>query len=164
MVLTLRAKCRLWQTGRDQAKRARSSRALSHKRDYGLNRYRRTRVTASQFGRIAFRERVYQFLMEIVVTSSDRRRDPLVVHLTRAIDVFAKSIVNVALITALADLLFVIKLDFGNQQTREAACVVVQTALFIVDFNRQIRLRHAVAARAPQRRAVLVGKHRRFDW
>src|SRR5688572_30278183 len=102
--------------------------------------------------------------MEIVVTSSDRRRDPLVVHLTRAIDVFAKSIVNVALITALADLLFVIKLDLGNQQTREAARVVMQTALFIVDLNRQIGVGRAVAARASQRRAVLLIEHRRFDW
>ena len=93
--------------------------------------------------------------MKIIVTGSDRRRDPLVVHLTRAIDVFTKSIVDVALVTALADLLFVVELDLGNQQPGEAPRVVVQTAFFVTDLNRQIDLGRAVTARACPRFSTL---------
>ena len=74
--------------------------------------------------------------MKVIVSRGDRWGNAFVVHLSRTIDVFPQTFVDVALVAAFADLLFVIEFDFGNQQTGESTCVVVKRTLIIANIDR----------------------------
>ena len=115
-------------------------------------------IARAQSGRIAFGESVHQLLMEVIMTGGDRWRYPLVIHLPRTIDVFAQAIIDVALAAAFLNLRFVVELDLRNEQASEAPRVVVQTAFFFTDFDRQIGLGNSIAPGATQRRRILRSK------
>ncbi len=86
--------------------------------------------------------------MKVVMPGGDRRRHAFVVHLPRTIDVFSQAIVDVAAGAAFLYLGLVIKFDFRNQQACKPPGVVVQAALVLANFNRQLRLAHPVTAGA----------------
>src|SRR2546421_12136711 len=99
--------------------------------------------------------------MKVVVARGDGRCDALLVHLARAIYVFAQTRVEVSFGASLFDLLFVVELDLGDEQTGEAARVVVQTPLVIArDFDRKIGgiCPSAITSRAAERSDVLTGR------
>src|SRR5918912_684288 len=98
--------------------------------------------------------------MKVVVAGGDRGRDSLVVHLARAVYVFAQSLVDVALRAALFHLLLVVELDLGDQQAREAVRVVMQPTLFVTHVNGQFRIGAAVASRYAERSGKLGGRGR----
>src|SRR5437867_2111912 len=105
--------------------------------------------------------------MKIIVPRGDWRSDSLVVHLTRAIDVFAQTIVEVALAAAFFHFRLVVEFDFRHEQASKATRIVVQTTFILADLHRQVRFGHAVATRTSQRRGVLrseAGRRRRGDW
>ena len=93
--------------------------------------------------------------MKVIMACGDGWRNALVVHLTRAIDVFTQAIVQVTSTAACLHFRFVVKFDFRNQQTRIATRIVVQTPLFFTDIDRQLRIADTKTARAAQRRRVL---------
>src|SRR5438270_265917 len=96
--------------------------------------------------------------MKVVVARGDGRRYALVVHLARAVYVFAQALVNVSLLTTSFDLIFVVEFYLGDEKTCEASRVVVQTALVVaVDFNGKFHSvgSPAIATRPAERRGEL---------
>src|SRR5437764_3586085 len=120
-------------------------------------------IACAEFGRVAFGERVDEFLMKVVEARGDGRRDALLVHLARTIYVFAQTFVEVSIGASLFDLLFIVEFDFGDEQACEAARVVVQTPLVIaLDFDGQLRRvsRAAITSRAAEWSNILTRRHR----
>src|SRR5205807_7407725 len=99
--------------------------------------------------------------MEVIVAGGDGRCNPLVVHLAGAVDVFAQAIIKIAIVAALSPFRFAVEFDFRNQQTGEAARIVVQSTLFFANFDREFRLGDAIAPRASQWRGTLRRETRR---
>src|SRR5205085_6819494 len=97
----------------------------------------------------------YQLLMKIIMSRCDRRRHALVIHLPRTINVIAQTIVEVGVSSAFLNFVLVVEFDLRYQQSRKATRVIVQTTLLFTDFDGQLGLAHAIAARASQRRNVL---------
>src|SRR6266571_1584298 len=91
--------------------------------------------------------------MKVVVLCRYQCLDAFVVHLARAIDVFAQSLVEVAVRSALSNSLLVVEFDFGDQQPSEPARIVMlATLLIVVHFNRQLGLVARVATSRDRRR------------
>src|SRR5437762_13071506 len=65
-------------------------------------------ITRTQLFGISFGQCLDQLRMKIIVTSGNRRRDALFVHLPGPLDILAQSFVNVASSSAFIDLLFVV--------------------------------------------------------
>src|SRR5882724_7388136 len=78
--------------------------------------------------------------MKIVITQRHFWFYTLVIHLTRAIDVFPEPIIQVALRATFDHFLFVIKFNLRYQKASKAAGVVVQTSLFLIP-NRDGKVR-----------------------
>src|ERR1041384_3679004 len=111
----------------------------------------RAGIFAAEFVGVAFGERADEFVMEIIVARGDARVGAVVVHLARAINLFAQTCVEVAVFAPVAHLLFIVEFDLGDEQAGKAARVVVKTALVVVDFDGQFDLL-PVTARSAERR------------
>src|SRR5205085_10971964 len=88
--------------------------------------------------------------MEVVVARGNARVGALVVHLARAINLFAQTLVDVAVLASVAHLLLVVEFDLGAEQAGQAARVVVEAALVVADFDGQFDLL-PVAPRSAER-------------
>src|SRR3712207_4210256 len=96
-------------------------------------------VVGAELGAVALREHVDEFVVEVVVAARDLRADALVIHLARAVDVFAQAVVEVRGVAPLAHLLLVVELDLGDEQAREAARLVVVALLLVRDLDGEVR-------------------------
>src|SRR5215207_2767132 len=114
-------------------------------------------VVGAELVAVALGEHVDEFVVEVVVAARNLRPDALVVHLARAVDVFAQALVEVGGVAPLAHLHLVVELDLGDEQAREAARLVVVALLLLRDLDGEVHVHRAVAARAAQRRDGLLG-------
>src|SRR5262249_12001870 len=82
-------------------------------------RHRAGRRSEAQRLGPAIGEDLDQLLVEEVGSGSNVLRNPLVVHLTAAIDVVAQALVEVPVLAALEDRALVVELDLRDEQPRE---------------------------------------------
>src|SRR5689334_21007015 len=130
----------------------RSKRCLAKTLKTDLSVYSRAGITCAEFGNVAFRQRVHELTVEVVVTRSDFRSHALIIHLARTINVFAQPVVKIVFDSSLGDFLLVVQLDLRDQQSREAARVLVQAALFVTgNFHRQFRVLTKTSSRRRSR-------------
>ena len=115
----------------------------------------RAGIFAAEFVGVAFGERVDEFVMEVVVARGHTRVGALVVHLARAINLFAQTFVEVAVLAPVAHLLLVVEFDLGDEQAGKATRVVVVAALVVADLDRQFDLLPVATCSAKRRRGRL---------
>src|SRR2546421_10409093 len=114
-------------------------------------------VIGPEFRWITFRQSVHQLLMKVVVAGGYGWGDAFVIHLPGAIDVVAQVVIDVALRSAIPNLLLVVELDLGNQQARKAARIIVKPPFIFVYFDRQICVRTSPSSRRAKRSSILSG-------
>src|SRR3954466_13125349 len=83
----------------------------------------RSGTAGAELRRLALRERADELVVEVVELLGDGRGDAFVVHLAAAVDVVLEPLVEVEVLPALGDGLFVVELDLGDEEPSEAARV-----------------------------------------
>src|ERR1043166_9700450 len=96
--------------------------------------------------------------MEVVVAVRDFGPDALVIHLARAVYVFAQAVVEVSGVAPVANLLLVVELDLADKEAGEAPRLVVEALVIFRDLDGEVHVHQAAARLAERRDGRRVGR------